>query len=134
MGSNHPKKRESAATATPRPELAPPARYLARPDYQEAYSEAWDFLNFVFFRLREVTAELAIEGSHRKWADQCGCVIPIDELAFDQSDDPLVRELGRLHEQVQQLHKQLPIPSFEPSASKEAAGALPARLTRPPVH
>jgi hypothetical protein len=85
------------------------AQYLSRPQYREAVEEAEKLLSFVFFRLDEVKADLAVEGAHKRWADAQGAVLMMDDIDFAKSADPLLRDLAELHAHLQQVLDRLPV-------------------------
>ena len=85
------------------------AAYLDRDEYREALEEVARFLSFVFFRLEELKADLAVEGSHKQWADAQGPVVMLDEIDYARSDDPILREVDALHAQLKLVLDRLPI-------------------------
>ena len=97
-------------------------KYLARKAYREAMEELEEFLGFAFFRLDELKADLAVEGSHKKWADSQGAVLMLDKIDFGKSDDPVVRDLAALHAHLKEVYDRLPV---------GPSGAVPPRS---PLH
>lgn len=84
-------------------------RYLDREAYREALEEMEELLSFVFFRLDELKADLAVEGSHKEWAQAQGSVLELDEIDFARSDDPLVRDVDALHLHLRLVLDKLPV-------------------------
>ncbi|HEY3447346.1 MAG TPA: hypothetical protein VGK67_13325 [Myxococcales bacterium] len=101
-----------------------PAEYLQREEYREALEEVERFLSFVFFRLDELNADLAVEGAHKKWADAQGPVLFLDELDYGKSDDPVLRDLAALHVRLKGVLDRL---SIGPRGEQEPPPAGPRR-------
>jgi hypothetical protein len=116
---------------TPREFHAVPEKYLARQPYREALQDVDEFLGFAFFRLQELKADLAIAGSHKKWAEKQGSMLFLDDLDFDQSDDPVVRDLTALHARLKEVFDRLPV---DGAGKVKQVGAEPASPSRGSLH
>ncbi len=102
-------KEAKSAAAQEGDERAARSKYLSREEYRQALAEVERFLSFVYFRLDELKADLAVEGSHKKWADAQGPVLSLDEIDFFKSDDPILRDVHGLHVQLERVLDHLPI-------------------------